>query len=279
MRAIGVHRVNIEIAIAHGGEYDLLAVERDRGFGVIAGRGGQLLQVGAVRIRRENVISRIHRPHVALRKIRPRRALRARQMRRSVENLFAVGIEKTAGGASFAGRDHVLVAAVDIHRENLVALHIAMRGLIDQLLAVGGKVGFGILSAEGQLMHVAQMLFLRRGHDRVDSPSARKSSGRPAIRGSNESADGKMRFMMMAASVAKGVPAHIHVLCLRPSRSPSDLSSSLIREQSLNRKIRWNRKSRAAHPANCLLRRVEWSAIRIPMEASMKSFLQRCSSF
>jgi hypothetical protein len=30
-------------------------------------------------------------------------------------------------------------------------------------LAVGGEIGLGILSAEGQLVHVAQMLFLRRG--------------------------------------------------------------------------------------------------------------------
>jgi len=57
----------------------------------------------------------------------------------------------------------VLVFAVDVHYENLVTFHVAMGGLEDQFLAVGGEIGFGILATEGQLVHVAEVLFLRRG--------------------------------------------------------------------------------------------------------------------
>src|SRR5580658_9420174 len=85
-------------------------------------------------------------------------------MSRGIENLLAIGIEETASGASLAGRDHVLVAAVDIHHKDLIALHIAMRRLEDQFLAIGGKISFGILSTEGQLVHIVQMFFLWGGH-------------------------------------------------------------------------------------------------------------------
>jgi len=58
----------------------------------------------------------------------------------------------------------VLVAAVDVHDEDLVALHVVAGGLENELLAVGGEVGFRILASEGELLDVAEMLFgLRRG--------------------------------------------------------------------------------------------------------------------
>ncbi len=38
-----------------------------------------------------------------------------------------------------------------------------MGGLEDQFLAVAGEIGFCVLAAEGQLVHVAEVLFLRRG--------------------------------------------------------------------------------------------------------------------
>ena len=53
--AVGVHRVDVEIAVAHRSEDELLAVERDRRFGVVAGRVGQLLQIRAVRLGSENI--------------------------------------------------------------------------------------------------------------------------------------------------------------------------------------------------------------------------------
>jgi hypothetical protein len=52
---------------------------------------------------------------------------------------------------------------VEVHGEDLIAFHVAMRGLEDQLGAVGGEIGFGVLSSESELMHIPQMLLLRRG--------------------------------------------------------------------------------------------------------------------
>src|SRR5579863_5602001 len=146
--AVGVHGVDVEIAVANGGERDLLAVERDCGFGIIAGSVGELLEVGAVRIRRENVVSRINSPDITLGEVRAGRAFGAGEVGRSVENLLAVRIEEAAGSASFAGGDHVLVAAVDVHDEDLIALHVAMRGLEDELFAVGGEIGLCVGSSE-----------------------------------------------------------------------------------------------------------------------------------
>src|ERR1039458_2486177 len=98
--AIGVHGIDIEIAVAQGSEDDLLAVARDRGFRVVAGRVRELLQVGTVRVRGENVVSGIHGPDVSLREIRARRTLRAGEVSGRKQNLFAVRIKIAAGGAS-----------------------------------------------------------------------------------------------------------------------------------------------------------------------------------
>ena len=77
--AIGIHRVNIEIAIAHRSEHDLLPVERNRRFGIVALRISKLLQFRAIGVRGEDVVSRIDSPNIALRKVRTRRALRIRR--------------------------------------------------------------------------------------------------------------------------------------------------------------------------------------------------------
>ena len=71
--------------------------------------------------------------------------------------------EVRASRAAVAGRNHLHVRSVDIHRVNLIAFTAVARRLKDQFLAVGGKVSFGILSAKGQLFDIAEMLFLREG--------------------------------------------------------------------------------------------------------------------
>ena len=79
--AVGIHRVDVEIAIAHRREDKLLAVQRDRCFCVVARRVGQLLQIGAVRFGSENVETRIHGPNVSARKVRLWRTLLVAEMR------------------------------------------------------------------------------------------------------------------------------------------------------------------------------------------------------
>jgi hypothetical protein len=65
-----------------------------------------------------------------------------------------------ASGAALAGGNHVLIGAVGVHDEDLVALQLVARGLEDQPLPIRSPVRFGVLSAERQLPDVVQM---RRG--------------------------------------------------------------------------------------------------------------------
>ncbi len=68
-----------------------------------------------------------------------------------------VGQEIAACGAAFAGGDHVLVGAIGVHNENLVALEIAAGGLKDEALAVGRPIGFGVFAAIGELFDVGNV--------------------------------------------------------------------------------------------------------------------------
>src|SRR5437870_13055341 len=82
-------------------------------------------------------------------------------MRRGIKNAFVTGEEVRARCAAVAGRNHLHIRSVDVHRVDLIALAPIARRLKDQLLAVGGKVRLGVLAAKGELLQVAQMLLLR----------------------------------------------------------------------------------------------------------------------
>ena len=58
----------------------------------------------------------------------------------------------------------MLVRAVGVHDEHLVALVWRAGGLEDQALAVGGPVGLGVLPAMRELPEVGEPLGLRRRH-------------------------------------------------------------------------------------------------------------------
>jgi hypothetical protein len=57
----------------------------------------------------------------------------------------------SAGGAALAGGNHVLVAPISIHDENLIALQLVARGLKNDPLAVRRPIRLGVLSAVGKL--------------------------------------------------------------------------------------------------------------------------------
>ena len=84
-----------------------------------------------------------------------------------------------ASRAPLAGRDHLLVGAIHIHREDLIALQVVARRLKNQPLAVGGKIGLRIRPAKSKLPHIAQMLFLRR-EPMVTLQASRLSTSHPA---------------------------------------------------------------------------------------------------
>ena len=78
------------------------------------------------------------------------------------EDDLVVALKKIgAGRAGRAGADHLLLAGRKVENVDLVALFVAVPGLENQLAAVGGPVGLGVLAAEGELPHVAEVLLLR----------------------------------------------------------------------------------------------------------------------
>src|SRR5712692_2283972 len=145
---------------------------------VIAANVRELLQIRAVRPGGENIERVINRPDIASGKVRSRRTLFRTEMRRRIKDAFVAGEKVRAGGAAVAGRNQLHLRTVDVHGVNLIALVAIARRLKDQLLAVAGKVSFGVLAAEGKLTHVAQMFFLgerqRIGLARYRARSSRK---------------------------------------------------------------------------------------------------------
>src|SRR5581483_1145758 len=75
MAAVGIHGVNIEIAVAGGSEDDSLAIAADRGFRIVSGRVSQPAQVAGVRLGRVNVVGIVDRPDVSVRVVGLGRAL------------------------------------------------------------------------------------------------------------------------------------------------------------------------------------------------------------
>src|SRR6202158_3934074 len=63
--AVGIHGVNVEVAIAGGSEHDVLAVPGDGGLGIVAVRAGKLFQITAIRLGRIDLIGIVDRPDVA----------------------------------------------------------------------------------------------------------------------------------------------------------------------------------------------------------------------
>ena len=72
VRAVGLHRIDLHVAVADAGEHDQ-AVRRDRGLGVVAGRARQLRRRRAVGVGAVDVVAVVDRPHVTTRVARPRR--------------------------------------------------------------------------------------------------------------------------------------------------------------------------------------------------------------
>src|SRR6184192_2324843 len=72
--AVGIHGVDVEIAIAGGSEHDVLAVPGDGGLGVVAVRAGKLLHIAAIWLGRIDLIAIVNRPDVAMGVIRLRRS-------------------------------------------------------------------------------------------------------------------------------------------------------------------------------------------------------------
>jgi len=162
VRPVGVHAVEIEIAVARRGK-DHRAVHRADGrLGVIGVVIGQPLQVAAVGLGGVDLVVGIDRPDVAVRTVRRRRAGIAGGMGGRKQDALTVFGKIRARRLPLAGRHqrHRVLAgflAVGGHAEDLVAGIGRMRRLHRQLAAVGRPVGLGVLALEGELDEIGEM--------------------------------------------------------------------------------------------------------------------------
>ncbi len=165
--AIGIHPVELEIAVTVGGEDQRAVLGADGRLGVVGGVLGQPPEVAAVRLRGPDLIGRVDGPDVALRAVGRRRAGVARGVGGGEEHAAAVRGEVGAGGPSFAGRDQRRsAAAIRREAEDLVAGIGRAGRLEDQLPAVGRPVRLGVLAAMGELDDVRQVRLAGMGGDR-----------------------------------------------------------------------------------------------------------------
>ena len=159
VRAVGVHRVDLEVSVARRREDDRLSVGRDRRLGVIVGGSEERPEVAPVGSGRVDVVV-VERPDVAVRAVRPRRASRSGAEGRPVEDPVSRRKEVGAGRLAFAVRDAAAIRAVGVHGEDLVAGQRAVVGLEDQPCPIGGPVRLGILASERELADVGEELLL-----------------------------------------------------------------------------------------------------------------------
>src|SRR5262249_54841767 len=175
--AVGVHGVNVEIAVAGRGKDDLLAVTSDSGFRVVAWRMSEGKQVAAIRFCGIDLVGVVDWPDVAARVIGLGRALSAGRVRRGKQDAIARGKKVAAGGAPLAGRDQLgrtrlTLGRIDSDRIDLIARDTFALVLEDQVLVISRPVRLCVLPAEGKLADIAQVLLAgvgERGLSRDDS--------------------------------------------------------------------------------------------------------------
>src|SRR5215831_12272494 len=83
-------------------------------------------------------------------------------MSRRIENSLSVRKKVRARGAAVARGNHLHVRPVDVHRVDLIAFASITRRLKYQFPAICRKVRLSIFAAKGELLDIAQVLFLRQ---------------------------------------------------------------------------------------------------------------------
>src|SRR5271157_715166 len=101
MAAVSVHGVDVKIAIACGGEDNLLAIAGNSGFCVVTRSVGEQPQVAAVELGSIDLIATVDRPDVAMGIVWLRRTLRAGGMGGGVQHAIARGEDIATGRPAF----------------------------------------------------------------------------------------------------------------------------------------------------------------------------------
>ena len=78
-------------------------------------------------------------------------------MGRRVQNPLIIRQEVSAGRAALARRHHVLIRAIRVHDENLIAIQLVASRLKNDSFPVRSPVRLSILAAESYLRNVAKM--------------------------------------------------------------------------------------------------------------------------
>ena len=158
--AVRGHRVQFQVAVACAREHDPVSDRRKGGLGVVAVGLGELPQVAAVRIGREDVVALVDGPDVPLREVGLGGAGQVGKMRGRVEDLIPRRIEIGTGGAPVAGAHHTGFSRFQVlHDVNPVAPGARLAGLIDEYRSVKSPVRLGVFPAGGQLADIAQVRF------------------------------------------------------------------------------------------------------------------------
>src|SRR5204863_1074176 len=100
--AVGIHGVDVQVAVAGGREHDVLAVPGDGGLGIVAVRAAKLFQITPIYLGRKDLIGIVDRPDVAVGIIGLRRTIRACGMSRGKQNAIAGRNEVGASSAALA---------------------------------------------------------------------------------------------------------------------------------------------------------------------------------
>src|SRR5664279_2272542 len=102
MTAVGVHGVDVDVAVARGSENDVLAIAADGGFRIVAGSVGQQAQIAVIELRGVDLVAVVNGPHVTLRIVRLRWTLRTGGVSRGIQDAIARRENVTARGTALA---------------------------------------------------------------------------------------------------------------------------------------------------------------------------------
>src|SRR2546421_10860721 len=163
--AVGIHGVDVQVAVAGGREHDVLAVPGDRGLGVVAVRAAKLFQITPIYLGGKNLIGIVDRPDVAVGIIGLRRTVRACGMSRGKENAIAGRKEVGASSAALASAHELGYGGGSLgggygDRVNFIARDAFALVLENQIFFVEGEIGLGIFAAKHELPKKAKMLCL-----------------------------------------------------------------------------------------------------------------------
>src|SRR5262249_12053689 len=131
------HGPQVEIPGSERRVDDVAGLPVDCGFGVITGRFGQALLDFSFVGRQKDVVAGEDSPDISFAAVGWRWAGPGGEVARGVDDVLVIGREIGAGRAAFASGNQMLVRAVGIHDEDLVAVVGRASGLEDETFSVG----------------------------------------------------------------------------------------------------------------------------------------------